>query len=453
MDSSRWRKLGLCAALTLSACGGGGGGSGDVVALSGSGSGDTGAASGGIPAGVPVETPPPSASGPKPHPPAPDARLLTWTVAFQQEDAQAVRHGLSSRNGLLAFTVTTEQGLRARMFDGRTVHELVDFRASSATAVNDSGQVAGHLESGSHRELFRWRALTETTTNDLVGAPPDVSTTGQAINASGVISGNISDRRNFPGAAMRWAPGTLRQVLSELDTGPLTNSNGLFINTAGAIAGISDTSDRHVHAAFWRAGSSDVLDVGTFGGANSAPTDLNDAGQVVGQADDANGNARAFLWTEREGLRDLGTLGGATAAANALNASGSVVGTADTADGATEAFLWRDGNLRSLGTLGGRSSAASAINASGLVAGNSDTENGVPHAFAWTEAMGMVDLNDRLSGRGPSPGVLQTVLAVADNGTVLALAEGGTLVLLRLSDDDRRERKDEEKEKGEDHHH
>ena len=441
MDSSRWRKLGLCAALAVSACGGGGGGSGDFVALSGSGGGDTSAATGGIPAGVPVETPPPNASGPKPHHAVPEDRLLTWTVAFQQADAQAVRQGLS-RNGLLAFTATTEQGLRARLFDGRNVHELVDPKPASATAVNESGQVAGHFELVSHRELFRWQALTETTTNDLVGAPPDITTTGQAINANGVIAGNISDRRNFPGAAMRWAPRTQREVLAELDTGPLTNSNGLFINTAGAIAGISDAPDRQVHAAFWRAGGPDVLDIGTFGGANSAPTDLNDAGQVVGQADDANGNPRAFLWTESAGLRDLGTLGGPTATANAINASGVVVGTADTPDGATEAFLWRDGDLRSLGTLGGRSSAASAINASGLVAGNSDTENGVPHAFAWTEEMGMVDLNDRLSGQVQAPGVLQTVLAVADDGTVLAVAEGGTLVLLRLSDDDRREHKE-----------
>ena len=431
MDSSRWRKLGLCAALALSACGGGGG-SGDVAALSGSAGGDTTAATGGIPAGVPVETPPPSASGPKPPQAVPEAKLATWTVAFQQEDAKAVRQGLS-HNGLLAFTATTDQGLRARLFDGRTVHELVDPKAASATAVNDSGVVAGQFENAGNRELFRWRALTDTTTNDLVGTQPDTSTTGQAINANGVIAGNISDRRNFPGAAMRWAPGTFREVLAELDTSPLTNSNGLFINTAGAIAGVSDTADRHVHAAFWRAGGSDVRDIGTFGGANSAPTDLNDAGQVVGQADDANGHPRAFLWTETAGLRDLGTLGGSTATANALNASGLVVGTADTSDGATEAFLWRDGELRSLGTLGGRSSAASAINASGLVVGNSDTANGVPHAFAWSEGMGMVDLNDRLSGQ--APGVLQTVLAVADNGTVLAVAEGGTLVLLRLSDE------------------
>jgi probable HAF family extracellular repeat protein len=436
MNRIAWRGLVVSALLVLGSCGGGGG-SGDAVGLNGSGI-DATAATGGSPGGSPSSGSPSSGSGPVAHDGVPSAKLATWTVVFQQADAEAGRQGLS-RNGLLAFTAITEEGRRARMFDGETVHELVDPKAASAIAVNDSGQVAGNFENPGNRELFRWQALTETTTNDLIGTPPDISTTGQAINANGVITGNISDRRNFPGAAIRWAPGTLRQVLAELDPSPLINSNGLFINTAGAVAGVSDVPDRQVHAAFWRAGGADVLDIGTFGGANSAPTDLNDAGQVVGQADDADGNPRAFLWTESEGPRDLGTLGGRTATANALNASGWVVGTADTAEGGTEAFLWRDGAMRSLGTLGGRSSAASAINAAGLVGGNSDTSNGVPHAFVWSEDMGLVDLNDRLSGA--APGVLQTVLAVADNGTVLAVAEGGTLVLLRLSDDDRAPKK------------
>lgn len=435
MDRIAWRGFALSALLVLGSCGGGGG-SGDALSLNGSGS--DGAGTGGGPGGSPS-----SGSGPSSHDGAPSARLATWAVVFQEADAEAVRQGLS-RNGLLAFTANTEQGRRARLFDGRSVHELMDPKAAAAIAVNDSGQVAGQFENAGNKELFRWQALTETTTSDLIGTPPDITTTGQAINANAVIAGNISDRRNFPGAAMRWAPGAFREVLAELDTSPLASSNGLFINTAGAIAGVSDAPSRQVHAAFWRAGGTDVLDIGTFGGANSAPTDLNDAGQVVGRADDANGNPRAFLWTETGGLRDLGTLGGPTAAANALNASGAVVGTADTAEGATQAFLWRDGHLRSLGTLGGRSSAASAINADGLVGGNSDTETGVPHAFVWSEALGLVDLNDRLSGN--APGVLQTVLAVADTGEVLAVAEGGTLVLLRPSGDDGAPRKEKDRQ-------
>ncbi|KQT10366.1 hypothetical protein [Ramlibacter sp. Leaf400] len=336
---------------------------------------------------------------------------------------------MSPGTGLLAFTAPTDQGPRARFFDGQAVHELVD-TAATAVAVNEAGQVAGHFQSESNTDLFRWEARTQTTTNTRLGSPPDISSTAQAINAGGVITGNLSARRNLPGSAIRWTPGAfLPQGLAELDPAPPANSTGLFINTAGAVAGVSDAPGDQVHAAFWRAGAADVLDLGTLGGAASAPAGLNDADQVAGQSSDAQGNERAFLWTQGTGMRDLGTLGGATATANALNASGWVVGTADTADGASVAFLWRDGAMRALGTLGGRASAASAINASGLVGGNAETATGVPHAFVWTEATGMLDLNDRLSG--PGPGVLQTVIAVADDGTVLATADGGTLVLLR----------------------
>jgi probable HAF family extracellular repeat protein len=183
-----------------------------------------------------------------------------------------------------------------------------------------------------------------------------------------------------------------------------------------------------LHAAYWAAGGSAVLDLGTLGGAASTPTALNDAGQVAGTAGTTGGVQHAFLWSEALGMRDLGTLGGAGSTATGLNASGWAVGTADTPDGATVAFLWRDGSMVPLGTLGGRTSAASAINAAGLVGGNAQTATGVQHAFAWSAAMGMVDLNDRLSG--PAPGVLQAVLAVADDDTLLVMAENG-LVLLR----------------------
>jgi probable HAF family extracellular repeat protein len=426
MDTIALRGLTMSVLLALGACGGGGDGSGDAVSLGGSG-GDAITNGGGGSSGSPSSGSAPSGM---PSDGTASTAAATWAVAFQEADATAVRQGLG-RNGLLAFTAATGQGPRARLFDGQTVHELADV-AATAVAVNDAGQVAGQFQMASNTELFRWEALTETTTNTRLGSPPDISSTARAINAAGVITGNESGRRNFPGSAIRWTPGSfLPQALAELDPAPLANSTGLFINTAGAVAGVSDAPEGQVHAAYWRAGETAVLDLGTLGGANSAPTDLNDAGQVAGQADDAQGNHRAFLWSEDTGMVDLGTLGGTAAMANDLNESGAVVGTADTAEGGSEAFLWTGGAMRSLGTLGGRASAASAINASGLVGGNSETSTGVQHAFVWSEELGMVDLNDRLSGA--SPGVLQTVIAVADDGTVLAQADGGTLVLLQPS--------------------
>ena len=81
------------------------------------------------------------------------------------------------------------------------------------------------------------------------------------------------------------------------------------------------------------------------------------AGQVVGLATiGATGVWHAFLWADGV-MTDLGTLGGLRSAAYAINDAGQVVGHANTADGADHAFLWQDGRMTDLGTLGGRTSA------------------------------------------------------------------------------------------------
>ena len=71
-----------------------------------------------------------------------------------------------------------------------------------------------------------------------------------------------------------------------------------------------------------------VLDLGTLpGGINSAATDLNDAGVVVGYSETAvPGVSHAFVWTAGGGMTDLGTLGGAVSDAFAVNNSFEIVG-------------------------------------------------------------------------------------------------------------------------------
>ena len=58
-----------------------------------------------------------------------------------------------------------------------------------------------------------------------------------------------------------------------------------------------------------------MRNLGTLGGKNSDAIDLNDATQVVGWSETADGNAHAFLWTPGRGMEDLGTLGGASSLA------------------------------------------------------------------------------------------------------------------------------------------
>src|SRR5581483_4660746 len=51
--------------------------------------------------------------------------------------------------------------------------------------------------------------------------------------------------------------------------------------------------------------------------------------------------------------RQLGTLGGNNSNARAINNAGQIAGDSDTADGAVHAFLFERGNMRDIGTLGG----------------------------------------------------------------------------------------------------
>ncbi|WP_326550653.1 hypothetical protein [Micromonospora sp. NBC_01813] len=74
--------------------------------------------------------------------------------------------------------------------------------------------------------------------------------------------------------------------------------------------------------------------LGTFGGDSSLPHDLNNAGEVVGQAQAVDGQIHAFRW-HRGVLTDLGVLG-EYSSGNAINERGVVVGTSQ-----YRAVMWR----------------------------------------------------------------------------------------------------------------
>ncbi|HEY0996708.1 MAG TPA: FG-GAP-like repeat-containing protein, partial [Gemmatimonadaceae bacterium] len=96
-----------------------------------------------------------------------------------------------------------------------------------------------------------------------------------------------------------------------------------------------------------------AIDLGTLGGAYAQANDVNDAGQVVGQAQLADGSHHAFLW-ENGVMKDLGAPAGKTTNANGINKWGVVVGTVSGSGGAIEApFVYKDGQLTVLTGLAG----------------------------------------------------------------------------------------------------
>ena len=137
-----------------------------------------------------------------------------------------------------------------------------------------------------------------------------------------------------------------------------------------------------------------IWDLGTLGGPESVPADVNEHGQVVGTSDTARKanqyqyESNGFIWRNWR-MRSLGTF-----AAASINERGQIAGSR------RHASLWQDGQIRDLGTLGGKSSEAAAINERGQVAGRAYTDRKdsagykLDHAFLWTDGQ-MVDLTAR----------------------------------------------------------
>ena len=166
-------------------------------------------------------------------------------------------------------------------------------------------------------------------------------------------------------------------------------------------------------------------DLGSFGYGGEAE-EISDTGLIAGSAD-ANEPAlnrqdpRAFLWDGT--IHDLGTLGGNESDGYGINDAGVVVGKAQNAAGAFHAFLF-DQSMHDLGTLpDGIDSTASAINDSGIVVGYSDSPV-VPgkanqHALVYDGTMH--DLNE-LTSNLPPGWVLQFPTQVKNDGRIIVSA-------------------------------
>jgi probable HAF family extracellular repeat protein len=141
-----------------------------------------------------------------------------------------------------------------------------------------------------------------------------------------------------------------------------------------------------------------MQDLGTLGGDESSAYGVSaDGSVVVGWAEYAIYERRAFRWTASGGMQDLGDLGGGLSWATGVSADGSVVvGWAENASDDSRAFRWTaSGGMQDLGTLGGPRSRAFGVSADGsVVVGWAENASGYNRAFRWTAQTGMQDLNE-----------------------------------------------------------
>jgi len=140
-----------------------------------------------------------------------------------------------------------------------------------------------------------------------------------------------------------------------------------------------------------------VLDIGTLGGSEATAMDINDRGEVTGEASRADGSKHAFIYADGS-MVDLGTLqadryGAGRSSGADINNRGEIVGQSVTQDGYSHAVLYSNGAATDLGTLGGITSNGYALNEAGQVAGVSfPVGNNDYHAFLYSPGTGMRDL-------------------------------------------------------------
>jgi probable HAF family extracellular repeat protein len=205
-----------------------------------------------------------------------------------------------------------------------------------ASAINNSGQVAGYAENG----------VVDST------CPAGVT-------------------NNYIDLPVMWTKGNA-QALPTIGTD--VDGVAFGINNKGQAVGYSGTCTAANFAVLWENGTATPLpDLGTPGAIAYA---VNGHNQIVGQAVNSDGIALAALW-QNNTVTALGILlpGDASSFATSINNRGQVVGSSfDTSSSWSHGLLWENGRMFDLNQLFPASSnlyviSASNINESGQIAG------------------------------------------------------------------------------------
>jgi probable HAF family extracellular repeat protein len=207
----------------------------------------------------------------------------------------------------------------------------------------------------------------------------DIADTAPFITAVGVGSIRVGSTYIRKGFVSSLSPADdvgspPRMIVLDGFGGPATNSAATAVNEQGDVVGYAGDAQRVQRPFLRRAADGVMTDLGTLGGPAGRALDIGSTGHVVGQADVAPGIPHAFLLPPGMSMIDLGTLGGVASSAHGVNDDAEVVGESWTAEGTVHAFVWRSGSMIDLNTLippttGWTLTRAEAINDAGVIVG------------------------------------------------------------------------------------
>lgn len=313
--------------------------------------------------------------------------------------------GVNSAGQIVGQSYTAQGSLHAFVSTGSQTTDLHPYVSgdgyymSWATGINDAGQVAaGGRQTPAVSQSFRIN--TASATKNYLPTLGGQQTNALAIDDSGNVVGNgvLAD---YSDRGFVWQGGaTLTQVPTFSGSG---SSKAVGINDDGVVVGYADDSTKPLgqdrRAMLWNAGA--MTDLNTFLPAGStwllvSATDINDMGQVVGQAQ-VGFQSKTFVMTpalpgdaDGDGTVDLADL---AALATSWNAAGD----------------WEDGDFTGNGAVDLADLAALATNWNLASPWASDAAGAAGVSFA--DALAMVGLT-----AVPEPGTLSLIgmgLAVA----------------------------------------
>ncbi len=258
---------------------------------------------------------------------------------------------------------------------------------SSASAINDNGLIIGS-STNADGDLLGF-----TYSNDAM-APllptSDNGGIGNGLNKNGsIVGGN--------GNGILVANGTLLKEFNSLGG---SGCSAIAINTSGTIVGNSRGPDEQPRAFIYTGGPADqfggypVTDLtdtitSSSGWILQSAKAINDAGKIVGYGI-KDGNYHAYMYTNGI-ITDLNPATGPNGldGATAINAHDEIVGETATSSGTPHAFIYRGGVMTDLNSLipsdsGWELTYASGINDAGQIVGQGFNAQGNARAFLLT---------------------------------------------------------------------
>jgi probable HAF family extracellular repeat protein/YD repeat-containing protein len=334
----------ITAALSLSACGGGGGGGGGEGANPASGQ-----------ASIPqnTELSPALATGP-----SSTAYDITLLGAF---DGDSYAVALNDASQVIGNFTDRSGRINAFIWDAGVTRTIVT--TGQASRINNLGQVVGWMEPNGHPEAYVYEGAGQVYRLNTIGG----SSQALAINDSGLTAGRII---NGGESAFLEDNGNLQVIAQELD------GYAIAMNNVGQVL-IKRLDANGFRTLLWQNGT--LTDLGTLGGAETQGRDINDAGQIVGWSQTANGQRHAFLW-ENGAMVDLAPLAGEFSAAVAINDQGQIL-LKDSDLLESRNLLYENGEVTDLGNFGADYAVANDLNDRGEIVGWLATASGTSQAF------------------------------------------------------------------------